>query len=76
MGQRRIAEYQGPRDINLAFELLAVGDQTIKAQACESIKALSTPAIPGQAREYLRELVKQGVGPTLLKSSLTMLRVP
>ena len=55
-------------DINLAFELLAVGDQTIKAQACESIKALSTPAIPGQApRVSAQELVKRGVGPTLLQ---------
>jgi hypothetical protein len=54
-------------DINLAFELLAVGDSSIKAQACAAIKALSTPAIPGQAPQVTAaELVRRGVGPTLV----------
>jgi hypothetical protein len=54
-------------DINLAFELLAVGDSSIKAQACAAIKALSTPAIPGQAPQVTAaELVRRGVGPTLI----------
>ena len=62
MGQRRDVwnNIKAHGDINLAFELLAVGDQTIKAQACESIKALSTPAIPGQAPRIWQELVKRG----------------
>ena len=54
-------------DINLAFELLAIGDSSIKAQACAAIKALSTPAIPGQAPQVTAaELVRRGVGPTLI----------
>merc|ERR1712166_669619 len=54
-------------DINLAFELLAIGDSPIKAQACAAIKALSTPAIPGQAPQVTAaELVRRGVGPTLI----------
>merc|ERR1712167_197371 len=42
-------EVQTKGDFNIAFKLLSIGDATVKARACATIKSLCTPKIPGQA---------------------------
>ena len=42
-------EVQTRGDVSIAFQLLSVGDGTVKARACATIKSLCTPKIPGQA---------------------------
>ena len=60
-------EVQTRGDVGVAFQLLSVGDGTVKARACATIKSLCTPKIPGQApRVSARELVDPSVAASLV----------
>ena len=60
-------EVQTKGDFNIAFKLLSIGDATVKARACATIKSLCTPKIPGQApRVSAKQLLEDNVASNLV----------
>eukprot|EP00505_MAST-04D_sp_SCG-Rhode-Island_P004101 Stramenopile-MAST_4_protein_4101 len=60
-------EVHSSGDVGVAFQLLSVGDGTVKARACVTIKSMCTPKIPGQApRVSARELMDPSVASSLV----------
>ena len=60
-------EVQAKGDFSVGFKLLSIGDATVKARACATIKSLCTPKIPGQApRVSAKQLLEDSVASNLV----------